>query len=69
MINWDYKLKKNWLPTTNEEWEWFLVRKINYGDLHGIKREVLGKYFGTIKKHLDPGKRFLLEEYFKSKQS
>lgn len=54
---WDYNIKNNWQPHTQEEWEWFLVRKINYGDLKGLKKETVAKYFLKIKKLLDPGKR------------
>lgn len=64
MLNWDYKLGKNWKPATHKEWEWFLVRKINYDDLEGIDRKTLLKYFENIKSKLDPGKRVLLEYYF-----
>lgn len=38
MWNWDYHLPKDWQPATENEWEWFLVRKLNYGDLTGLKK-------------------------------
>ena len=60
---WDYNIKKNWQPRTTEEWEWFLVRKINYGDFKGLKKEVVAKHFPKIKTLLDPGKRDMLEYY------
>lgn len=63
MWNWDYDLPKNWEPKNDPEWEWFLVRKINYGDFKGLKKEVIGKYFPKIKKLLDPGKRLMLENF------
>lgn len=64
MLNWDYDLPKNWQPKTEAEWEWYLVRRINYGDFKGLKKEVVKKYFPKIKKLLDPGKRMMLEDYF-----
>lgn len=57
---WDYNIKNNWQPQTREQWEWFLVRKINYGDLKGLKKEIVVQYFPKIKKLLDPGKREML---------
>lgn len=54
---WDYNIKDNWRPHTQKQWEWFLVRKINYGDLKGLKKETVAKYFLKIKKLLDPGKQ------------
>lgn len=63
MKNWDYDLPKNWKPKTQEEWEWFLVRKINYDDLTGITKITLKQYYPKIKKHLDPGKRALINHY------
>jgi len=65
MINWDYDLPKNWKPKTAKEWEWFLVRKINYNDLAGLNKAVINKYFLNIKDKLDPGKRNLLQFYLK----
>jgi len=41
-----------------------LIRKINYGDFKGLKKEVVRKYFPKIKEKLDPGKRKMLEIYF-----
>ena len=64
MINWDYDLPKNWKPKTDKEWEWFLVRKINYNDVGGLNKEAVYKYFDRIRNKLDPGKRYLLEHYF-----
>lgn len=65
MYIWDYQVGKNWKPKTRDEWEWFLVRKINYGDLKGITKSILKKYFVRIQKKLDPGKKMLLEYYLK----
>lgn len=64
MYNWDYNLPKNWQPKTAKEWEWFLVRKINYGDFKGLKAGIIKKYFPKIKNKLDTGKKMLLENYF-----
>lgn len=61
---WDYDIDKNWKPATDAEWEWFLVRKINYDDLHGLKEDRIKKYFPKISKLLDPGKRAMLENFF-----
>ena len=63
---WDYNISKNWRPTTDEEWEWFLVRRINYDDFKGLKKEIVKKYFQRIKKLLDPGKRAMLENFIKN---
>lgn len=60
---WDYNIKNNWQPRTAKQWEWFLVRKINYGDFKGLKKETVARYFTKIKKLLDPGKREMLQ-YF-----
>ena len=57
---WDYDIKNNWQPQTDTQWEWFLVRKINYGDLKGLKRDIIAKYFPKIKRLLDPGKREMI---------
>lgn len=62
---WDYKINKNWQPKTGKEWQWFLVRKINYGDFRGVKREILKKYFPKIRKWLDLGKRVMIENFLK----
>ena len=63
MWNWDYDLAKNWQPKTPEEWEWFLVRKINYGDFGGLKKNILKKYFPKIAKRLDPGKKAMFANF------
>lgn len=63
MFFWDYKIK-NFKPKTEEEWQWFLIRKINYGDFKGLKKEVLRRYFPKIKDKLDPAKKKMLEIYF-----
>jgi len=62
---WDYKLPKNWKPKTEKEWLWYLERKINYDDWKGLKSAIIRKYFTKLKKKLDPGKRKMLELYFK----
>lgn len=62
---WDYDLPKNWTPETKTQWLWFLERKINYGDWEGLRKEMVQKYFSQLKKRLDPGKRMMLELYFK----
>lgn len=63
--NWDYDLPDDWQPATDSEWEWYLVRKINYEDLVGLTRTQLAKHFPQIARYLDPGKRTLLEYYLK----
>lgn len=65
MYIWDYHVGKNWQPKNHQEWEWFLVRKINYGDLQGITKNVIKKYFSNIKMKLDPGKRILFEYFLR----
>lgn len=60
---WDYKLPKNWRPKTDAEWEWYLVRKLNYDDYEGLTGEVVRKYFRAIEKYLDPGKRAMISNY------
>lgn len=60
---WDYKLPKSWKPKTDREWQWFLVRKINYGDFAGVTKEMIKKFFPKIQKMLDPGKRAMLEHF------
>ncbi len=60
---WDYNIKDNWKPKNDSQWEWFLVRKINYGDIIGLKKEMIKKYFPKIKKLLDPGKREMFANF------
>ncbi|OGG17365.1 hypothetical protein A3D78_04090 [Candidatus Gottesmanbacteria bacterium RIFCSPHIGHO2_02_FULL_39_14] len=66
MWNWDYDLPKNWQPTTPAEWEWFLVRKINYGDFNGLRKKIIKKLFPKIKNKLDPGKKAMIANYLKT---
>ncbi|MBI1869465.1 hypothetical protein HYS11_00665 [Candidatus Gottesmanbacteria bacterium] len=61
---WDYDLPAGWKPKTPQEWEWFLVRKINYGDFNGLKRDIVKQYFPRIRTQIDPGKRAMLEAFF-----
>jgi len=63
---WDYDLPDDWKPKTDDEWEWYLVRKINYEDLEGLKKAHLEKYFPAIERYLDPGKRMLIDYYLKN---
>ena len=63
MFVWDYKIK-NFRPKNEAEWQWFLIRKINYGDFKGLKKNILLKYFPKIKNQIDPSKRKMLEIYF-----
>jgi hypothetical protein len=51
----DYNIAKNWTPKTNLEWEWYLVRTINYGDYKGLKKNTTIKHFPNVKRRLDPG--------------
>ena len=63
---WDYDISKNWRPTTDLEWQWFLVRKINYDDFKGLTKKIVKKHFPRVKKWLDPGKRAMLENFIKN---
>lgn len=63
---WDYDIAKNWRPTTDAQWQWFLVRKINYDDFEGLNKKIVKKYFEIIKKLIDPGKRAMLENFIKN---
>lgn len=63
---WDYDISKNWRPVTDLEWQWFLVRKINYDDFQGLKKEIVKRHFKRIKKWLDPGKRAMFENFIKN---
>lgn len=60
---WDYKINKDWKPKTDDAWQWFMVRKINYGDFTGITKVMLKKYFPKIKKWLDLGKKTMVENF------
>jgi hypothetical protein len=62
---WDYRLPKNFKPETESEWLWYLARKINYDDWKGLKPGVIKKLFPRLKKYLDPGKKLLLENFFR----
>lgn len=62
---WDYNLPKNFKPKNNYEWEWYLVRKINYGDFEGLKKSIVKRFFPVIKKRLDPGKRAMLDYFLR----
>lgn len=62
---WDYNLPKNWKPKNEKQWLWYLERKINYDDWRGLKKEIIKKYFQKLKRRLDPGKRAMIEVYFK----
>lgn len=66
MIIWDYNIDKKWIPVTDTQWEWFLVRKINYDDFEGLSKEIVKKYFPRIKKSLDSGKQAMLEYFIKN---
>ncbi len=65
--NWDYDLPDDWKPTTDAEWVWYLVRKLNYEDMEGITRDILDQYFPKLDRELDPGKRILLTYYLTGK--
>ena len=60
---WDYDLPDDWQPKTDAEWEWYLVRKINYEVFDGLNKPIIAKYFTHIARYLDPGKREILEYY------
>jgi len=42
---WDYKLPRNWRPKNDFEWQWYLVRKINYGDFS--KSDLVKNFYWT----------------------
>lgn len=65
--NWDYDLPDDWQPRTDDEWAWYLVRKLNYNDLTGLNRDILTRYYGLLDNELDPGKRIMLEYYLTGK--
>jgi len=60
---WDYKIPPGWKPQTDEEWVWYLRRRLNYGDVKGLDPRQIHKYLPML--HLDAGKRLLWENYFK----
>lgn len=60
---WDYDIPKNWQPTTDYEWHWFLERKINYDDFRGLNMEKVKQMIDDIK--IDEGKKLMLKAYFK----
>ncbi len=60
---WDYDLPDDWEPKTDDEWAWYLVRKLNYNDLTGITPTLLARYYPKFTKELDPGKRTLIDYY------
>lgn len=64
---WDYHIAKNWRPNTKEEWQWYLIRKINAGDLSGIDKTTLKKYYPLIKGKIDIGKKNLISYFLFSK--
>jgi hypothetical protein len=68
-VIWDYQIPNNWRPKSEAEWEWFLVRKINYGDWQGISQKALKKFFPKIKDKLDPGKREMIKNFLKNENS
>lgn len=39
------------------------MRRINYGDIKGLKKKMIAKYFPKIKKLLDPGKREMFANF------
>ena len=65
---WDYQLAKTWKPKTPKQWEWFLVRKINYGDFAGLTKKVIRKHFARIAPWLDPGKRAMLDYFLRNEK-
>ena len=64
---WDYQIGKNWKPKTAEEWQWFLIRKINGDDLTGINKTLLKKYFPLIEENIDTGKKNLIRYFLAHK--
>lgn len=64
MIVWDYQLSKDWKPKTDAEWQWFLVRKLQYRDFYELPKEKIRKYLPRIKDKLEPAVTAMLETYF-----
>ena len=62
---WEYQISPQWKPRTPKEWQWFLVRKINYGNWKGLTKAQLAKWFPKIKNLIDPGKRAMLAYFLK----
>lgn len=62
---WDYNLKRGWKPKTDSQWIWYLGRKINLDDWKGLRKADIKRYFTKLIKRLDPGKKKMLESYFK----
>lgn len=62
-FTWDYNLPKNWQPTTDYEWRWFLERKINYDDFGGLDMNKVKQMLGKL--NIDEGRKLMLKAYFK----
>ena len=60
---WDYNIPKDWQPTTDYEWRWFLERKINYDDFTGLDMAKVRELIDEIK--IDEGKKLMIKAYFK----
>lgn len=60
---WDYDIPKNWQPTTDYEWRWFLERKINYDDFNGLDMGKVKEMINEI--NIDEGKKLMISAYFK----
>lgn len=60
---WDYQIPKNWQPQTDEEWLWYLERRINYDNFKGLEIDKVKQYFNRLK--IDEGKRLMFEAYFR----
>ncbi|OGG02094.1 hypothetical protein A2W14_04240 [Candidatus Gottesmanbacteria bacterium RBG_16_37_8] len=51
MWNWDYDLPKDWQPTTDQEWIWYIERVINYGpkNQEKLSKTLIKKYFPRLR--------------------
>lgn len=67
MFYWDYDIPKNFQPSTDEEWIWYIERQIYYNDWKNIPLKKLLQYENKLK--LDEGKQLLLNAFLKYYQS
>ncbi|GAB4202732.1 MAG: hypothetical protein Fur0023_08900 [Bacteroidia bacterium] len=67
MFYWDYDIPKNFQPSTDEEWIWYIERQIYYNDWKNIPLKKLLQYKDKLK--LDEGKQLLLNAFLKYYES
>lgn len=59
-IFWDYDMKKSDISKPKAK-IWYLNRKLQFGDLKGLKRTELKRYFSKLS--IEPSLRELLKNY------